>query len=453
MIISHNLQAMNANRQFNITGKKRAKSTEKLSSGYRINRSADDAAGLAISEKMRRQIRGLSQASLNCQDGISMVQIADGALNEIHDMLHRGTELSVKAANGTLTQEDREYIQKELEQLIGEIDEVANRTTFNEIPVLKGSHQIISGGGNVRVEVREQLPDFVTSPDLDAGHMTGTYSESGKDYIAGTIDFSGVTESNVDQLADTGFNLTCATCSSHYSIRFTEDSESSRSISGEHFIYNISLNGVTNGDELIDKIIAGTQDGNPNGHYTKLTRSEEGKLTAYDIRSNLVSSSTARSNSIMQSGVAYSVIEEGDEPLVTRDIFVQAGAEAGQHIDIELPIISSRVLSLNEVNVIPTMEEDGYDGAGIAIGSFKNALSYVSGERARMGAYQNRLEHTIHNLDNVVENTTAAESAIRDTDMAKEMVAFSNAQILAQTGQSVLAQANQSKQGILSILG
>ena len=155
MVVQHNLAAMNANRMFLNNDRKKAKVTEKLSSGYRINRAADDAAGLAISEKMRRQIRGLTQASKNAQDGISMVQIADGAMAEVHEMLHRGTELSIKAANGTLTDEDRSYIQREIEQLKSEIDGIAERTNFNEIQVLKGkdfpieegtSNVIISGG-------------------------------------------------------------------------------------------------------------------------------------------------------------------------------------------------------------------------------------------------------------------------------------------------------------------
>lgn len=138
MVIQHNQLAMNANRMLGITNKKQASTTEKLSSGYRVNRAADDAAGLAISEKMRRQIRGLTQASANAQDGISMVQIADGAMAEVHEMLHRGTELSVKAANGTLTDDDRSYIQQEISQLKKEIDGISERTTFNEIQVLKG---------------------------------------------------------------------------------------------------------------------------------------------------------------------------------------------------------------------------------------------------------------------------------------------------------------------------
>ena len=365
-----------------------------------------------------------------------------------------GTELSVKAANGTLTQEDREYIQKELEQLKSEIDAIADRTTFNEIPVLQGSHQNTEYT-ETPVEIEGGLPDFVTSvsSDLATGHLTGTYNDGINEFISGKVNFSAVTADNISELIDGGFNMTCATCSRRYSIQFTADDESSMETSGQHYIYKISVNGVTNGSELIDRIIDGTENGHPNHHYTQFKKSDDGNsMIIYDNRSSLAAAGNReryQAESKLLPGIAYTtggtVVEEKS------DIFVQAGSEAGQHIDIKLPEINSGILGISSVNVVA--RGDGVDGAGDAITAFKDALSYVSGERARMGAYQNRLEHTIHNLDNVVENTTAAESAIRDTDMAKEMVAFSNAQILAQTGQSVLAQANQSKQGILSILG
>ena len=477
MVISHNLQAMNANRQFNITGKKNAKTTEKLSSGYRINRSADDAAGLAISEKMRRQIRGLTQASFNCQDGISMVQIADGALNEIHDMLHRGTELSVKAANGTLTQEDREYIQAELDQLLEELDGIKERTTFNGIPLLKGG----SGIGNYSIDptsgvalMGKDLPDFVQGKVLEDGYMSEVYTNEGKSYPAGTIDFTSVTADNVNDLVGAGFNIDCSTCSHKYTFSFTDADSSSKTQSGENYIYLISVKGITSGSELVDRIVSFADGGVPGDHFTTL-ENQSGKLLMHENRDwpgeeNL--EYYQRQSKVLQ-GIAYE--RSTVDMLGAYDLSIQAGAEAGQHIDIKLPNLDRSLMGLGYVNVMSqggltsstvthfneatgertseTVEYQSSNGADMAIESFKNALSYISGERARMGAYQNRLEHTIHNLDNVVENTTAAESAIRDTDMAKEMVDFSNAQILAQTGQSILAQANQSKQGILSVLG
>jgi len=275
MVVQHNLRAMNSNRMLGLTSASQSKSTEKLSSGYKINRAADDAAGLSISEKMRRQIRGLTQATANAQDGISMVQTAEGALTEVHDMLQRMNELAVKAANGSNQSVDRDYIDAEIQQLKSEIDRVAETTTFNEKNLLKTAQTI--------------------------------------------------------------------------------------------------------------------------------------------------------------------------------NLQVGAETEAKNQIGVELKAMTAKGLSINDV----TVKGDGSTGetkAKSAIESIKSALQTVSQQRSDLGAQQNRLEHTINNLNNVVENTTSAESAIRDTDMASEMVKYSNNNILAQAGQAMLAQANQSNQGVLSLL-
>ena len=280
MVVQHNLTAMNSSRMLNITTSAQAKSTEKLSSGYKINRAADDAAGLAISEKMRRQIRGLTQASSNAQDGISCVQTAEGALTEVHDMLQRMNELAVKAANGTQTSADRGYINQEVQALVSEIDRVASTTTFNEKNLLDGSFKKVG---------------------------------------------------------------------------------------------------------------------------------------------------------------------------------LQVGAEAKQLITLDIVGMSAKGLNLTtgKAGAAGNISVGGIDGTNAqkAITMIKEALAMVSSQRSDLGAVQNRLEHTIKNLDNVVENTTSAESQIRDTDMATEMVKYSNNNILAQAGQSMLAQANQSNQGVLSLLG
>ena len=270
MVVQHNMRAMNSNRMLNVNTQSQVKSAEKLSSGYRINRAADDAAGLAISEKMRRQVRGLTQASTNAQDGISMVQTAEGALNEVHDMLQRLNELSVKAENGTLTTTDRSYIDAEVQQLISEIDRVASTTTFNEKNLLTGE---LSGG-----------------------------------------------------------------CS------------------------------------------------------------------------------------------------------------LQVGAESAQKITFSIDSMYASGLGVSSQYATSVTSADALN---IAV---KAAITTLSTQRANLGAIQNRLEHTINNLDNVVENTTAAESRIRDTDMATEMVKYSNTNILAQAGQAMLAQSNQANQGVMSLL-
>lgn len=480
MIIQHNLMAMNANRRFNISSKKQSKVTEKLSSGYKINRSADDAAGLAISEKMRRQIRGLSQASLNAQDGISMVQIADGAMAEIQDMLHRGSELSIKAANGTLSEDDRSYIQMEIKQLKEEIDGISERTTFNEFQVLRGNIQP-DINPSTNVIIKGSMPAWATMGSN--GNMSETYQTTEKyettdangnsvvndftiEHDAATINFSQFDGSQdmINDLVGNGFYTTCCTCTSHYSIRFTDEATNSKSVSGGHYIYNIGIKDAKDADELLQRIIQGTDNGYPNRHYTKLAiDSTNKKLIIYDDRSNSTDPQQGQNGRWVDwnnpefnitahddygkfgPGTAYSA----EDPKVLRNpaiIDLQIGSEAGQHLDIELPSISTRLLGLFSVDVSTIA------GAEKGINSFKGATAYVSDERSRMGAYQNHLEHTIRNLDNVVENTQASESVIRDTDMAKMMVEFSNNNILTQASQAMLAQANQSQQGILQLL-
>ena len=291
MVVQHNMTAANSNRMLGITTTQQAKSSEKLASGYKINRAADDAAGLSISEKMRRQIRGLTQASANAQDGISMVQTAEGALSEVHDMLQRMNELAVKSSNETLTSTDRTYIQSEVDALTSEIDRVSDTTTFNEQALLKG----------------------------DVGST---------------------------KLATSGINL---------------------------------------------------QVGSEQGNTINL------KISAMGFSS------------------------------ITSDVSSNKSIDSTSH---------------NRLLVCGTNGTT----ASSAITVIKSALQVVSTMRSNLGAVQNRLEHTIKNLDNVVENTTSAESSIRDTDMATEMVKYSNNNILSQAGQSMLAQANKNNQGVLSLL-
>ena len=297
MVVQHNMTAQNSNRMLGITTAQQSKSSEKLSSGYKINRAADDAAGLSISEKMRRQIRGLTQASSNAQDGVSLVQTAEGALTEVQDMLQRMNELSVKSSNGTLQSVDRNYIQSEVDNLTSEINRVASTTTFNEQNLLNGTF---------------------TKRTLQVG-----------------------SEGNTGENPHTGQEI------------------------------NININKMT-----FDTI-------------------------------------TGTSNSFK------AAVADGTTSIVNGFTELK---------------VSTQDLAKSSINVI------------------KTALQNVSTMRSSLGAIQNRLEHTIKNLDNVVENTTSAESAIRDTDMATEMVKYSNNNILAQAGQSMLAQANQSNQGVLSLL-
>lgn len=456
MVVQHNLQSMNANRMFGITSKTQQSVTEKLASGYRINRAADDAAGLSISEKMRRQIRGLTQASLNCQDGISLVQTADGAMAEIHEMLDRCTELSVKAANGTLTDVDRGYIQSEIDAIKEEIDDIKEKVTFNEIQILKGedveSTQSTGGAAIIGGMPGWAIPADNTS--IGNGKLSDTVNDGGIDYLGMTFDFSTI-DSNPSKINDlkasnTGFYTTCCTCDAHYSIKFVEGAAQNRS-SGDHHIYEVSLDGVTTGEQLVDRILEATTN-NPNGHFTNLAKdsTNPAKLIVYENRPQYaptytpVPSTPSGTRGLAGKGIAYAADQiPSSEPV---DIFIQADAEANRHIDIQLPSISCKVLGIDGCDVTTV------NGANDAITSFKKAKEHVSTERSRMGAYQNRLEHTINNLDNVTENTTAAESQIRDTDMATSMVAFANNNVLIQAGQAMIASANQTNDGVLALL-
>lgn len=494
MVIAHNLQAMNAQRQLGLTTNKLAKSTEKLSSGYKVNRAADDAAGLSISEKMRRQIRGLSQASLNAEDGISMVQIADGAMAEIHDMIDRGVELSIKAANGTLSFSDRQAVQDEIDQIKLEIDGIKERTKFNEIYVLKG--EIVNTTKQVPDGVENSggtLPSWVTFGQSRAdGYMTETYTSqvhyivdktanpqvtntTNIEHSAASIDFSGLTQTNVNDLVGKGFNSTCCSCSAYYSIEFVTGTPNNTKQSGINYIYQINIDGVTNGTELVNRIIGGTQNGHPQGHYTKLTADSgnSAKLWIYDGRSKNSAQNTKPADwddsksqwvdwepMMILYGVnprpdgkfGEGVMREKTATVITgyfevpQNISLHIGADAENRMPVELPLISTKSLGIDKLDV------RSIQGADEAITAFSDAKTIVSKHRSRMGAYQNRLEHTTRNLDNVVENTTSAESQIRDTDMAKEMLSYSMSNILSQVGQSMIAQANQANQGVMGLI-
>ena len=407
MVVQHNLTAMNSNRMLGVTTNKQAKSTEKLSSGYKINRAADDAAGLSISEKMRKQIRGLTQASSNAQDGISAVQTAEGALNEVQDMLQRMNELAVKAANGTNSEDDRNYIQDEVNQLIKEIDRVSTTTKFNETYLLKGDDANKATIANPAVTVDETkagddankaiytITMGVTAPTTDGAKSDVTMSLAGKTYSV-TVE-AGDTQENI----------------------------------ADKFVNAINADQLDGG--AIGKFTA-AKDGN----NITLTAAKEGVDT-------LIKGENAEFNA---SGI------------LTLDLHVGADSTADNQISVDIKQMSAGVLGLKTGKSTTTAAEkdtllvngSNDDNARKAIDTIASALQEVSKQRSALGAAQNRLEHTIANLDNVVENTTSAESSIRDTDMATEMVKYSNNNILAQAGQAMLAQANQSNQGVLSLL-
>ena len=402
MVVQHNLQAMNANRMLNVTTGQQAKSTEKLSSGYRINRAADDAAGLTISEKMRKQIRGLDQASTNAQDGVSAVQTAEGALTEVHSMLQRMNELAVQSANGTNAQSDRQAIQDEIDQLATEIDRVSKTTKFNEIYLLKGDTKTAS----------------------KASFMKSTYVMAKDLYAKG-----GTAVLTADQLKEE-----LAKGNKVYTKKETnpgDQTDADIAEAGKDYAYATKLYDA-NGKEVSAEQIADSKnaDGSTANNYyvnEKGAVANAIKITAADAKTKNIE--------------PFDVNGE-----LSFNLHVGADSAADNKIAVKIESMSAAGIGVKGLKV------DTEDDATAAIDRIAEAVAKVSSQRSALGAVQNRLEHTIDNLDNVVENTTAAESRIRDTDMAEEMVNYSKNNILAQAGQSMLAQANQSTQGVLSLL-
>lgn len=618
LTIKSNMHAWNAGRHLNLNTKRNAKVAEKLSSGYKVNRAADDAAGLSISEKMRRQIRGLTQASANAQDGISMVQSAEGAMNEIHEMLQRANELAVKAANGTLSDGDREMVDAEIQQIKAELDKVADHTVFNEqrlfpdngfsprsasvlatyqydlelnladgtvtvdglannaassragvqvnsgsaladkiardlVPqaigdIFKAFTELAKAQGNDKIKMSLNV-SFIDGPGSTLAYASYTYNRNGGRPITmgikvdsadfGNADVNGngskskVLESTIaHELMHTvmQYNLTDGMSGRKGEKYPTWFMEGTAQLAGGGFttgwnnelLYyanQLSSENDTSQDAKIKSYLQRyTMAGRPYGHgylgaaYIGYLANGGGDVTADNIAAGMdkvfgdlvkgMNLSTAISknakksideiNRAFGSGDANLVefvrklafnsregagsVISGDlsaggkgQPILsgtTGDAFmidpnrinvdfsgggakvaIQVGAEAGQHIEFQLYQMNAEALGLTDMNVKTA------ESAGDTISMVKNAIMYVNNVRSSYGAVQNRLEHTIANLDNVVENTTSAESRIRDTDMAKEMVYYANNQILLQAGQSMLAQANHHPDMILSLLG
>ena len=552
MVVQHNMQAMNANRQLGIATSAVSKSTEKLSSGYRINRAADDAAGLAISEKMRSQIRGLNQASTNAQDGISLIQTAEGALNESHSILQRMRELAVQAANGTETDEDRSNLQDEVAQLQDELDRIAETTEFNTMKLLDGSFSGKAAGsttaGPKYGTYDGDLQAFITSDVVGVGVKTTTAATVGgesamwdaagttltlnlahnKTYSQDEIDsliknakqedsLASNTPANVSvkfangvftasQAIDTGTNKTVAGVKASTTVEIS--ATTSTNFVGANKIkvtsnkYGVDMNVTINltfdaelGKEEakvkttatynMNKDYNATQTGtsvaigNNQTYELKLQTGKE--YTSEDIEKILaeagldvsvelsgVENHPDEPNTLMvteKNKASVAITLQGGKGLGDTDAFLgqanydttsatggmrlQVGANEGQTISFNIDDMSSLSLGVNGTNV----RVDDQNKASSSISAIDGAIEKVSKQRSALGAIQNRLEHTISNLDTAAENLQTAESRIRDVDMAKEMVEYSKNNILSQASQSMLAQANQSNQGVLSLLG
>ena len=469
MVVQHNLSAMNANRMLGITTGSLAKSTEKLSSGYRVNRAADDAAGLAISEKMRKQIRGLDQASANAEDGISAVQTAEGALTEVHDMLQRMNELAVKAANGTMSTDDRQTVQDEVEQLLTEIDRVAETTKFNELYMLKGD----TSDKTVKLSAKDAGLDgkLVTGANsatftISTLKLGDSVSIGGKTYTIGDATPKNVADSVAALTMATGSQVTLNGV--QYTIVDTADEEDE----AKNLITKDTIEKRINGGKLTSVKFNGKTynviTDNAGGAADGIDDNESSIITA-DKAYEYMAKELALANNVGANKTQIS-INAKDNKQVIKDkdtvqfVFNRAEATTKEDLNFSLHVGADADMT-NKISVkIASLDTTGLGIAGLnvkdktgisatyAIDSIADAIAKVSAQRSSLGAIQNRLEHMINNLDNVVENTTAAESQIRDTDMAEEMVKYSKNNILQQAGQSMLAQANQANQGVLSLL-
>ncbi|CDF46174.1 fla1 flagellin [Roseburia sp. CAG:100] len=572
MVVQHNLQAMNSNRMLGITQGTLSGSTEKLSSGYKINRAADDAAGLSISEKMRKQIRGLDQASSNAEDGISSVQTAEGALQEVTDMLQRMNELAVQAANGTNSTTDRQYIQDEIDQLVTEVDRVSETTKFNETYLLKGDSSKattktytanyavtyakntgtntgaskaganstgvankVNYTGNANVYMvnvtsvsksNASTPitsDVISNGDDITKYLANTTEAKNGALSGANLDSNYAMFKNVDASKLEIDNATAATgtklnykdgkltaehaayildtkTNSIFKIAAGEDlsdymdvSDNEKKVSMKdqyRLLDQVKLSATATGktadtDTTADANTLGADIGATNDvDVTKELKLGESIKKLYDADGKEVSGIALNKyfdengkykGGLFSDSQATTAVVSDDTQGATADTKISSyitksygevagdlsfslhvGADSARTNKIETNIqaMSAAALGIDKLssNSVGIVDETG-DNATDAIDVIADALQKVSTQRSALGAVQNRLEHTIKNLDNIVENTTSAESAIRDTDMATEMVKYSNANILSQAGQSMLAQANQSNKGVLSLLG
>ena len=544
MIVQHNMSAMNANRMLGVTSSSLSKSTEKLSSGYRINRAADDAAGLSISEKMRSQIRGLNKASDNAQDGISLIQTAEGALNESHSILQRMRELSVQASNGTETDDDREAVQKEISQLQDELTRISSTTEFNTMKLLDGSlggPQGVSKGTNQTIggQVANLKPaataaiagadthsltvwgkesinidgssievDWSTLTDEEksilkkdwTGNTDLTAATKAAELIENTINKaidnsgSGVAHIKVQATDEKKFKLTSGSEGVNSKIKtdFTNNAYGTNTASvlstmfdaantdidvsgttkysgdaitaAEKFYVNINGQSlvvtpaaVTNGADM-STVATGLQtsiNDAINSYNTNRDEADKLKDVTVDVSKDgrLVVNSESGSVSFSDFGTGEAAKKLGLDASATKTaanggMTLQIGANEGQTMNFGIDDMSAAALGVDGGKVDLATQS----GAQKATTTIDAAIKKVSAQRSKLGAVQNRLEHTIANLDTAAENTQTSESRIRDTDMASEMVVYSKNNILLQAGQSMLAQANQSNQGVLSLL-
>ena len=398
MVVQHNLTAMNSNRQLGVTTSAQAKSSEKLASGYRINRAGDDAAGLKISEKMRSQIRGLDKASSNAQDGISLIQTAEGALNEAHSILQRMNELAVQGANDTNQSIDRDAINEELDALTKELDRISETTQFNKQNLLDGTFtdKNLQVGANTNQKI-----------EISVGNMN-----------AASLGLTNISFSDVQ----------------------TGTAPKTMKFQGTCVAYSVGKTQACNQAILKKSVWKAISDSKASGAYAAQYDATTGSV--YYIGKDKDNNGVEKRYE--KASLALKATNSWNQKVASTEIM-------GDNFKNYVTVNATKGTTSTTIQVGRPSVAD-YKTANATLSAVQNAINSVSTQRSALGALQNRLEHTVANLDNVSENTSSAESRIRDTDMASEMVNYSKNNILAQAGQSMLAQANQSTQGVLSLL-
>jgi flagellin len=487
MIINHNIPALNTYRSLTINNENTSKSLSKLSSGLRITGAGDDAAGLAISEKMRSQIRGLGQASRNAYDGKSLLAVAEGALNEVHSILQRMKELAVQSANDTNTQFDRGEIQKEVEQLKTEIDRISRDTEFNTMKLLNGTMEnraTVSGmttnlNGNPMLKGTFKDAAFgfeIGGAVVEGGvytlstsvSMSGTVADiqsNGVEAVADDISFLKFTtltgggtglgakygEYRLDISGNLGgtYDLTLTGPDGRYEILKSQGSSTMATFSQIGVAFKFNSHSITGDGYITFKNVL------TNAMFTLTGKADSGRTTTVGLKIGKTHSiQTYTGQTLDIGGIQFKLTvglftiasTSARINVVDKSIKLHIGANAGQNMSISILDSSAKALGVNKVDLKEQKTSD------LAITAIDTAINKVSSERSKMGAIVNRLDHTIANLGVAGENMTAAESRIRDVDMAKEIMDFTKNQILSQAAQSMLAQANALPQGILQLL-
>ncbi len=485
MRINHNISALKANNHLVRTNKNLDKSLEKLSSGYRINKAADDAAGLAISQKMKTQIAGLDQASRNASDGISIIQTAEGALNEVNAMLGRMRELSVQASNGTNKIEDRKSIQAEIDQLKQEIQRISDTTEFNKKTLLDGSidRQSFTNNPNVQlVSVSDTVPSKYYKIEIATPASKATINNTSTPASAGITDTSFYSPSSPSTKTPEGkiningneveIKSTDSLDDVYQKIRDVCDSanidctkvNNTPPATGQHLEFTTKEYGSDKYISIncdnpalatalgLGSVATGTKyvgtDAVVTSPLTSVTDSGFSSTATASVKGNLVTVSDSNGFEMIfdTQKVTGSNVTVTATVLNSGPMKLQIGANEKQTMEVRLPKVNPETLGISLVNICTQ------EGAEAAISTFEDANNMVTGIRAKLGAYQNRLEHSISNLDTTSENMTEALSRIEDVDMAKEMATYTQLNVLAQAGTSMLAQANQRPQTVLTLL-